>query len=168
MRTGELRHEISIKIPVETQDSLGSSTTTWVDYIDCDTWAASTAYVVGDVIKPTTDNGYYYTCSTAGTSDSSEPTFGEVIDGTTNDNTAVWTCSGDGSINAAIYPIRGNELVESMKLELVTTHKIRIRYMSGIKSDMVIYFGSRTFDIVQIINPAERNIYLELLAKERI
>ena len=62
-------------------------------------WAATTAYtvraardaMVGDIVKPTTQNGRFYHCSTAGTSNSSEPSWNTTIGGTTNDNTAVWT-----------------------------------------------------------------------------
>ena len=56
-----------------------------------DDWAATTAYVIGDVISPTTFNGFLYRCTTAGTSAGSEPTFGTTLGGTTADNTATWT-----------------------------------------------------------------------------
>ena len=62
-------------------------------------WAANTSYNVGDKIVPTTANGYWYKCTTAGTSDSAEPTWGTTIGGTTTDNTVVWTCEG-GDDNA--------------------------------------------------------------------
>ena len=55
-------------------------------------WAASTSYAVGDLVEPTTANGYFYKCTTAGTSGSSEPTWGTAIGGTTADGGAVWTC----------------------------------------------------------------------------
>ena len=51
-------------------------------------WAATTAYSLGDVVKPTTsnDDGYYYICTAAGTSGGTEPTWpgagGSVTDGT--------------------------------------------------------------------------------------
>lgn len=56
-------------------------------------WIASTAYVVGDFIIPTSANDHYYKCTTAGTSDSSEPTW--PTDGSTvTDATVVWTDMG--------------------------------------------------------------------------
>ena len=55
-------------------------------------WAASTSYAVGDIVIPSTANGYTYECTTAGTSDSSEPTWGTTVGGTTTDNTVTWTC----------------------------------------------------------------------------
>jgi hypothetical protein len=42
---------------------------------DADAWAASTAYTAGDTCKPTTENGYIYRCTVAGTSDATEPTW---------------------------------------------------------------------------------------------
>ena len=62
-------------------------------------WDDSWTYSAGDLIIPTIGNinGYYYECTTAGTSDSSEPTWGTTPGGTTNDGTAVWTCRAGGA-----------------------------------------------------------------------
>ncbi len=58
-------------------------------------WVASTAYSVGNMIEPVTPNTYVYRCTTAGTSDSSEPTFPTgAIGDTVADNTVVWTMVG--------------------------------------------------------------------------
>ncbi len=54
-------------------------------------WTASTAYALGDSIIPTTPNGYRYEVTTAGTSNSSEPSWGVVLNGTTSDGSVVWT-----------------------------------------------------------------------------
>ena len=56
-------------------------------------WAASTAYVLGDVVVPTAglENGFRYECTTAGTSGGSAPTWSTVEGGTTTDNTVTWT-----------------------------------------------------------------------------
>lgn len=57
-----------------------------------DDWAATTAYIVGDVVEPTTPNTYRYTCTTAGTSAGSEPTWPTgAIGDTVVDGTVVWT-----------------------------------------------------------------------------
>ncbi len=58
---------------------------------DASTWIASTAYSLNDMIIPTTPNNYYYVCTTAGTSDSSEPTWTTGIGDTIADNNVVWT-----------------------------------------------------------------------------
>lgn len=57
------------------------------------TWVASTAYTVGQFVKPTTENRHSYKCTTAGTTNSTEPTWGTTLAGTTTDNTVIWTCS---------------------------------------------------------------------------
>jgi len=56
-------------------------------------WAASTAYVLGDVVVPAAglENGFRYECTTAGTSGASAPTWSTVEGGTTTDNTVTWT-----------------------------------------------------------------------------
>jgi len=57
-------------------------------------WQASNVYALGDYMIPITPNGYFYKCTTAGTSAAAEPTWGTVVGGTTADNTAEWTCMG--------------------------------------------------------------------------
>ena len=57
-------------------------------------WTANTAFVVGDIRRPTTDEGtgLHFKCTTAGTSGDSEPTWrnslGDIVD---LDGTCVWT-----------------------------------------------------------------------------
>lgn len=56
-------------------------------------WTASTAYLVGDVIRPNlASNGFLYQCTTAGTSGASAPTFPTTIGNTVADGSCVWTC----------------------------------------------------------------------------
>lgn len=50
----------------------------------------STAYAVGALVKPATENGFYYECTVAGTSDSSEPTMPTRQDETVTDGTVTW------------------------------------------------------------------------------
>lgn len=59
---------------------------------DAETWIAETAYVLTDGVIPTVVNGYWYECTTAGTTGVSQPTWGTTVGGTTSDGTAVWTC----------------------------------------------------------------------------
>ena len=68
---------------------------------------------------------------------------------------------------AAIWPVRGVEKVEGMKLEAELTHKIRVRYKKDIVPKMRIKFKARYFDILSIVNVDERNIYLEIMASEK-
>lgn len=55
-------------------------------------WALSTAYVVGDRVQAVGGDGFIYKCTTAGTSDTTEPTWpAGGIGSTVVDNTVVWT-----------------------------------------------------------------------------
>jgi len=56
--------------------------------------ANSHAYVLGDYYVPAVANGYFYKCTTAGTSAGSPPTFGATVGGTTTDGAAVFTNQG--------------------------------------------------------------------------
>ena len=78
------------------------------------------------------------------------------------------TLTGNGSVPAAIWPVKSVEASDAMKLENQVTHQIRIRYRSGITTKHRIIFGSRTFSIVSIKNWEERNIYLDLMTTEDI
>jgi hypothetical protein len=63
------------------------------DPADVGAWQSETAYSLGDIAVPTSDNGHYYKCTVAGTTAASEPTWPE--DGSTvSDGTAEWTDMG--------------------------------------------------------------------------
>jgi hypothetical protein len=56
------------------------------------TWAANKVYNVNDVVVPPTGNGYFYQCTTAGTSAATAPATWSTTDGATMmDGTATWT-----------------------------------------------------------------------------
>jgi len=65
------------------------------------TWVASTAYVLGNFVKPVTLNGYHYKCTTAGTSAATEPTWPTVVGNTVVDGTVTWTCTDDDTDTSA-------------------------------------------------------------------
>jgi len=54
------------------------------------TWASTTAYVVGDLVKASTYNSHSYLCTVAGTSDTDEPTFPTTNGDTVSDSTVTW------------------------------------------------------------------------------
>ena len=56
-----------------------------------DAWVADTVYFEAeDIVIPTTFSGFYHKCTSAGTADSSEPTWATVAGEETVDNTVVW------------------------------------------------------------------------------
>jgi FtsP/CotA-like multicopper oxidase with cupredoxin domain len=74
-------------------------------------WQASTAYKVGDRIKPTANNpgGLMYRAMQAGTSGATEPTFPQTRGQTVADGTVVWYTGGVGPGQPTqIYPSGGD------------------------------------------------------------
>lgn len=71
-------------------------------------------------------------------------------------------------IYAGIYPISGREFFTAETVSSEVTHKINIRYVPGIKTDMRVVFNKRIFHIQSVINFQERNIQLQLMCKEII
>ena len=91
-------------------------------------WIASTGYILNDTVVPSTPNGHYYKCTTAGSSDVSEPTW--TTDGSTvSDGSVVWTDMGvieytlttDYTINhriGFIQPISTGSITEGEPLQI--------------------------------------------------
>lgn len=75
-----------------------------ITYTAADSWgtarANATAYVVGDIVRPSTGNGHLYRCIVAGTSHSSAPTFPTVSGQTVAEGggTVVWAEIGRGIV----------------------------------------------------------------------
>jgi len=94
---------------------------------DPPTWTASTAYIVGDTVIPTTPNDNVYKCTTAGTSGSSEPTFPTTEDQTVNDNTVVWTLTYDYQYNSDFATTNHQFWEGSARRRLIIPSKITVR-----------------------------------------
>lgn len=78
-------------------------------------WQATTAYAEDDIVVPTTENGHRYKCTTAGTSDSSEPTWPTDKAGTVTDGTVTWTedgISADKILGIGTWTISGGSYAE--------------------------------------------------------
>lgn len=85
-----------------------------------------------------------------------------------SDGMGSWTVSwwDYATIWAAVWPTSAVEIVQSMQIEMMVTHRIRIRYRSTFNPAWRIKFGNRYFSIVSKLNPGERNEWLDLICKE--
>ena len=81
-------------------------------------WAASTAFVVGDIRRATTAQatGLWFRCTTAGTSGSSEPNWPTESGNTTTDNTVTWTAFP--SVYEELSVLNPSAIVELFELRL--------------------------------------------------
>lgn len=69
---------------------------------------------------------------------------------------------------AAIEPLEGRELLLAQQVNAEVTIRVRIRYDSGntVSPEHRVIVGSRTLEIVNVINPSERDEKLTLMCKE--
>lgn len=72
----------------------------------------------------------------------------------------------DGTVYAAIIPLNAYELAKYKSVLPEVSCKLQTRFTSKITNETVLYYGTRRFEIIGVLNPLERNIKLELLAKE--
>lgn len=75
-----------------------------------------------------------------------------------------WTTHA--SVWASIDPLGGRELQVGDRWDKELTHKITMRFVSGVTPEMRVYHDNRIFNIESVFNRGERNKELEILAKE--
>ena len=88
--------------------------------------------------------------------------------GTMGAPSSVWTDKYTG-VRAAFYPLRGDQYFAGQQMADVLDCKWRIRYQSGIRAGMRIYWTEedRSFKISSPpIDPEGRHVYLDLMCKE--
>jgi SPP1 family predicted phage head-tail adaptor len=67
---------------------------------------------------------------------------------------------------ASISPLVGRELVNAKMVNSEITHKIRIRHLSTVTPKCRALFGTRIFQIFEVLDYEERNIEMQIGAKE--
>lgn len=80
----------------------------------------------------------------------------------------VKTWSTYDTVWAWIRPMSGKEQLSAKQVTAEITHKVTIRYHATIAVTDKIKFGTRYFDINFIGNYDERNIYMEIMCKEKV
>ena len=67
---------------------------------------------------------------------------------------------------ASVEPLSGRELLAAQQVQGETTHRIRMRYQSGVTTSSRLLFNLRPFDVRSVINKNEAGAFLELLCTE--
>jgi lambda family phage minor tail protein L len=84
-------------------------------------WQASTAYVIGDIVRATAlqASGLVFRCTVAGTSASTEPAWPTDIGSTTTDSTVIWRAIS--SVYEELAALAPNAIIELFQLHLNAT-----------------------------------------------
>lgn len=84
--------------------------------------------------------------------------------GPTGDLVKTW--ADQPEIWAAVEPLSGREYWQAQQVAAETTIRVRIRYSSGVVPTMRVKYGTRTFEVLSIIDPEERHVELHLMCRE--
>jgi SPP1 family predicted phage head-tail adaptor len=76
--------------------------------------------------------------------------------------------SNSATVWATIEPLSGKELMNAQQAGASVSHKISMRYKSGVNPKDRISYDSRTFEIESVRNFRERDISLELMCREEV
>ena len=80
--------------------------------------------------------------------------------------TIVWNTFA--TVYGGFEPLSGVESVVARQLQDATTHRLTIRYLSGVKAGMRVLYNSRLFNIRDVLNLDERNRWMELRVEEGV
>lgn len=86
----------------------------------------------------------------------------------TKDGRGGWTESPSDILTtwAAIAPLSPVEIVKYQSFLPEITGKMVVRYRDDIDSSCIVFYGSRKFEILGLVNPAEESRFLKILVKE--
>ncbi|WP_078382337.1 phage head closure protein [Sutcliffiella halmapala] len=69
---------------------------------------------------------------------------------------------------ANINTLSGREFWQAQQMEAEVSHKVTIRFRSGIKRSQMVFYQERKFEIQYVFNRDEGNRFLELYCLERV
>ncbi|MCX7570408.1 phage head closure protein [Tumebacillus sp. DT12] len=82
------------------------------------------------------------------------------------DGLAVETWRDHLTIRGAVEPLQGREYDSAAAVNAEVTVRVRIRFQSGITSEMRLVYDGRIFNIKSVIDPGERHNELHLMCTE--
>lgn len=100
----------------------GDVTCTNTTFTKTTSWNASEVVALNEFRFPTTPNGHWYKCTTAGTTSSSEPSWNTGGGSTTNDGSAVWTEQGTDTFTLTLKIPNGTAIWTWMETNVTITH----------------------------------------------
>lgn len=91
-------------------------------------------------------------------------TYTEVQDPATSGTLKTWTTIA--TLWANLSAVTGYVTFQTQQISEKVTHKIILRYYSGMSSEYWVLFNNRRFRIRNVMNIDERNIAMQLLCEE--
>src|SRR5690242_9041838 len=67
------------------------------------------------------------------------------------------------TVRAAVYPLSGREIFNAQQQQADVTHRVLIRFLAGVTSDMQISYAGRVLQIVSVTDSEERHRELTLM-----
>ncbi|MCP5004525.1 MAG: phage head closure protein [Planctomycetes bacterium] len=78
------------------------------------------------------------------------------------------TWSTFATVRASIIPISGKEYFSANQEQSSVSHKVSMRYLSGVNTKMRVLFGDRVYNVKSVINFQERDRELQLMVTEDV
>lgn len=88
-----------------------------------------------------------------------------LIKNTYGESTQTWVIFKSG-VFCSVEPIRGREYFAADEVKSEVTHRIRMRYLFGMRTKMRIKYNNRYFNIIDIIDIMERHKEMQLMVTE--
>jgi SPP1 family predicted phage head-tail adaptor len=79
---------------------------------------------------------------------------------------AITTWTAVATVWASVEPLSGREYFAAEHVQSEVTHRVRMRWQSGITPDMRVLFNGRVLKIDAVINYGERRTDLQLMCQE--